>query len=87
MQGALGENLVHLLTHMLAARWLQVAHRALHVGVAEPLLNGAQIDACPQTPGREGRSEFVEPEVLWIEFCAFGYRFETVEEVELRIAS
>jgi hypothetical protein len=39
----LSENLVHLLTNMLAARRLQVAHRALHVGMTEPLLNGTQI--------------------------------------------
>jgi len=49
-QRGLRENLVHLLTHMLAARWFQVAHRALHVGMAEPLLNGAQIELRSMCP-------------------------------------
>jgi len=72
---------------MLAARWLQVAHRALHIGMAEPLLNGTEIDTCPQTPRREGRSEFVEPEVLWIELRTFGHGFQAVEKVELWVTS
>jgi len=82
----LAKNLVDLLTHMLAARRLKVAHRALHVGMTEPLLNGAEIDTCPQTPRREGRPEFVEPEILWIELRAFRHGFQTVEEIELWVA-
>jgi hypothetical protein len=74
----LSEYLIHLLTHMLAARRLKVAHRALHVGMTEPLLNGAEIDTCPQTPRSEGRPEFVEPEVIWIKLRAFGHGFQTV---------
>jgi hypothetical protein len=83
----LGENLVHLLTNMLAARRLQVAHRALHVGMAEPLLDCPQIDSCPQTPRREGRSKLMQPEILWIEFRAFRHGFQAVEEIELWVAS
>jgi hypothetical protein len=32
--GFLGENLVHLIPHMLAARRLQIPHRAFHIGMA-----------------------------------------------------
>lgn len=71
---------------MLAARWLQVTHRALHIRMAEPLLNSAQIDTRPQTPGRERRSEFVEPEVLWIELRTFRHGFQAVEKIELWVA-
>jgi hypothetical protein len=42
---SLRENLVYLLAHLLASRWLQVPHRAFHVGVAQALLHGAKIDA------------------------------------------
>src|SRR5580693_5431759 len=84
---ALSENLVHLLTNMLAARRLQVAHRALHVGMAEPLLDCPQIDSCPQTPRREGRSKLMQPEILWIKLRAFGHSFQAVQKVELRVAS
>jgi hypothetical protein len=35
------ERLVHFLVHLLVPRRLQVTHRALHIGVAEPLLHRA----------------------------------------------
>lgn len=44
----LSENLVYLVPYMLATRRLQVAHSAFNVGVTEPLLNRAQIDASPE---------------------------------------
>ncbi len=40
-RGLLRENLIHLLSHLLAPGRLQIAHRALHVRMAKPLLNGA----------------------------------------------
>ena len=55
--------------------------------MAEPLLNGTEIDTCPQTTRRERRSEFVEPEVLWIELRAFRHGFQAVEEIELWVAT
>jgi hypothetical protein len=58
---AFRRNLVHLIPHMLAARRLQIPHCRFHVGVTEPLLNCTQIDASPQRPPSERRSELVQP--------------------------
>jgi hypothetical protein len=72
---------------MLAARRLQIPHRTLHIGVAEPLLNRAQIDASPERPPCKSRSELVQPEVLFVELRALSNRFQTVEKIELRLAA
>jgi len=83
----LSECGVNLLMHLLAARWLQVAHGALHVGVPPPKLYGAQIDSCPQVPRGECRSEFVQPEVLLVQISALCDSFQAVKKVELRLAA
>jgi len=51
------ENLIHLIPQVLTAGRLEMAHGALHVGVTEPLLHGAQIDASPQASGCERSAE------------------------------
>src|SRR5258708_10757621 len=84
---ALSKNLIHLLTHLLTPRRLQVAHRALHVRVTQPLLHRAQINASPQAPRGECRTELVQPEVLIVEVCTLCNRFQAIEKIELRIAS
>jgi hypothetical protein len=71
----------------LAPRWLQIAHRGLRVGMTEPLLDRAQIDARPQTPGRERRAEFMQPEILRFEIGTLCCSLEAVEEVEFGLAS
>jgi hypothetical protein len=73
--------------YLLAARWLQVAHGALYVGMPEPLLDGAQIHARPKATGRKGRSELMEPEVSRVELCTFRYGFQAVEKVQFRLAA
>src|ERR1039457_6834248 len=83
----LGESLVHLVPHMLTARRLQVPHGAFHVGVAEPLLNRAQIDASPQASRSERGAELVKPEAIRVEFRTFRNGLEAVEKVELASAS
>src|ERR1017187_10632930 len=72
---------------MLAARRFEIPHRALHVGVAEPLLNRAQIDTSPQAPRSERGAELMEPEAIRVELRPFRYRFQAVEKIELRSAS
>jgi hypothetical protein len=59
--------------------WL--AHRRFHVGVTEPLLHGAQIDASPKAPGCERGAELVQPEVLRVELRALGNGLEIVEKI------
>ena len=61
----LTEDLVDLLSDLLTSRWLQIAHRGLHITVAQPLLHGAQINSGPQAPSRKCRAEFVQPEVVF----------------------
>src|SRR5262252_10585995 len=55
--------------------------------MTQPLLDGAQVHAGPQGPGRERGSEFVQPEVLWLEFRSLGRSLEAIEEVKLGSAS
>ncbi len=87
MLESLSEYLVHLLTHLLASKRLQVPHGRFHVGVTEPLLNCPQIDPRPETSGGECSSEFVQPEILRVELRTLGDSFQTVEKIELRLAS
>src|SRR5580692_4041030 len=75
------ERGVDLSACSLAAGRLQVAHRALHVGVTEPLLHGTQINTSPQMPCCERRPELVKPEVFLLEFRPLGARFQTIEEI------
>src|SRR5208337_1449200 len=72
---------------MLAARRLQIPHCALHIGVTKPLLNCAQVDTSPQRPRGERRSELVQPEVLFIQLRTLCHSFQTVEKIELRVAT
>ena len=55
--------------------------------MAESLLDRAQIDAGPQTSGRELRAELVQPEILRFELGPLCGSLEAVEEVELGLAS
>jgi hypothetical protein len=82
---ALAENLIYLVSYMLASRRLQIPHGRFHIGVTEPLLNSAQIDPRPETSGSERSSEFVQPKVLSVELCALCYGLQTIEEVELGV--
>src|ERR1019366_2822973 len=85
--GLLREYLVDLVPHMLTARRLQVPHRALHVGMTEPLLNCTQIDPSPQRPCRKRRSELVEPEVFFIQLRTLRHSLQAVEKIELGLAA
>src|ERR1017187_4218494 len=80
------ENFIDLLTHLLTPRRLQVAHRRFHVRMTEPLLHSAKIDACPETPSCERRSELVEPEVFRVLFRTLGDGLQIIEEVHLYVA-
>ncbi len=50
------------------------------------MLDSPQINSGPKTTSSERRTELV-PEVVFVELCAFCNRLQTVEKVELRIAS
>jgi len=54
--------------------------------VTEPLLHGAQIDASPQAPGGECRTELVQPEVVLLKLCPISNGFQAVEEIQLGVA-
>ena len=54
--------------------------------MTKPLLDSPQINSGPKTTSSERRTELV-PEVVFVELCAFCNRLQTVEKVELRIAS
>src|ERR1700677_2538561 len=86
-QRQLGEDLVHLIPCLLAARWLQIPHRRFHVGVTQPLLNGAKVNSSPKAFRGERRSEFVQPEIIRVELRTFCYGLETIQEIQLRSAS
>jgi hypothetical protein len=66
---SLGENLIHLLAHLLTARWLQVSHGRFHVGMPQPLLHRAQIDSRTQGPGGKCRAKFMQPEVFGLSWA------------------
>src|SRR5579871_3331658 len=84
---SLGEDLIHLRSHLLTPRRFQIPHRRLHIGVTEPLLHGAQIHTGPQTPRRERGTELVQPEIAVVEFRPLRARLQAIEKIQLRIAS
>jgi hypothetical protein len=83
----LGEDLVHPVANLLAARWFQVPHSALNIRVSHPKLDRRHIDSIRMAASGKGGAELVKPEILRGELGAFCYSFETVKEVELRVAT
>jgi hypothetical protein len=71
----LSENLVHLLPHLLTSGRFEVAHRAFHVRVSEPLLHGAEVNGCPHRPRRKCCPELVKPEVSFWSFARSAHAF------------
>jgi hypothetical protein len=55
--------------------------------MAQPQLHRAKVYPVPQMPRGKCRPELVQPEIVWVEFCALGNGLEVIEEVELRIAA
>ena len=76
-----GENLINLSSHLVATRWLQIAHGRLHVRMTEPLLHRPQIHSSPQASSRKGRPELVQPKVVLVELRTCRACFQTVEKI------